>query len=263
MKIAKGLILFVMISLVFGCKSDKKADRDVTATDEIVEKKYPLTPVSRSPKFSDAKIESMTYNNGFFDFEISGKSYTLGEQTSDAPSKMCANSKDGQHIHLIVDNLPYAAKYESRFEHQVSDGKHNILAFLSRSYHESIKTEDARVAQRVTVEGGSITDQEDIDQPTLFYSRPKGTYVGEDTKKILLDFYPINVELGDDYKIKVQINGEVSLLDKWEPYFIENLPMGQNTIGIAIVYPDGTPVEGRQTSILQTINLKRDPLPAQ
>ena len=77
----------------------------------------------------------------------------------------------------------------------------------------------------------------------------------------MVDFYPLNVELGDEYKVKLQVNGEVTLLDKWQPYYIENLPLGQNTIGIALVYPDGSSVPGSQTAILQTITLREDPVP--
>ncbi len=258
-----SLILFCAILLV-GCggsSSDTESSSEDTATMDMEEKKYPLTPFSRSTQYDDALLENMTYQGGTFSFDVSGDEYQLGEQTPDAESKMCANSAKGQHIHLIVGNQPYSAQYTSTFDFDLANGEHNILAFLSRSYHESIKTDEAHIAQRVTVKDGAITNSEDLIEPSLFYSRPKGTYVGDDTKKVMLDFYPVNAEIGDDYKVKVQINGEVTLLDEWQPYYIENLPMGQNTIGIALVYPDGSQVPGKQTSTLRTIELRQDPLP--
>ncbi len=261
---AFSLLLFITLLMVFAaCKSDSPDQAADSDQQEEVVKKYPITPFSKSADFPDAKIESMTYEGGRFDFQISGTSYQLGVQTPDAGQKMCANSAEGQHIHLIIDRNPYSAHYVPSFDHEIKDGTYNLLAFLSRSYHESIKTEDARVAQRVRVENGGIVSSEELDGPTLFYSRPKGTYVGEDTKKIMVDFYPINVEIGEDYKVKLQVNGEVTLLDKWQPYYIENLPMGDNTIGIALVYPDGSPVPGQQTAILNRISLQKDPLPEQ
>ena len=255
-------IMLFFVPLIWSCKSDKP-DSSVQSviTDESKPEKYKLTPVSKSPTYRDASIQSMTYENGRFAFEIGGSSYTLGAQTSDAAGKMCANSDQGQHIHLIVDKQPYGAYYTNEFEHPISNGAHNLLAFLSRSYHESIKTPEARVAKRVIVENGSFTSSEDIREPMLFFSRPKGTYVGEETKKILLDFYVLNVELGKDFKVKVQINGEVKILSEWKPYFIEGLPYGQNSVGIALIYNDGSDVEGSQTSILQRITLTEDPLP--
>ena len=244
------------------CGSKQTATEDKAAEmPSMADKKYPLSPMSNSPAFEDAKLSDMNYQNGNFSFKVTSDDYKLGEQTPDAAQKMCANSGKGQHIHLILDAQPYAAKYTSTFEHDVADGQHNLLAFLSRSYHESIKTPDAHIAKRITVKDGSIVAEEDITGPTLFYSRPKGTYVGDDTKKVMLDFYPINAKIGEDYKVKVQINGEVTILDTWQPYFIEGLPMGQNTIGIALVYPDGSQVPGMQTAILRTIELRKDPLP--
>ncbi len=262
MKPFRFFCLFLLLGGMLACKSDKSADS--TSSDAAMEetpKKYPVTPFSQSTQYPDAKLSNMTYRDGTFNFEVSGGDYKLGEQTPDKDSKMCANSGKGQHIHLIIDTKPYSAQYTANFDHEVSDGTHNLLAFLSRSYHESIKTPDARIVQSVTVKDGSIVSSEDITEPTLFYSRPKGTYVGADTKKVMLDFYPVNVEIGDEYKVKVQVNGEVTLLDTWQPYYLENLPMGQNTIGIALVYPDGSPVPGNQTSVLNTITLTEDPVP--
>ena len=263
MKLLQATLIVLISAFVFSCKSDS-ASGDVSETGVVesdTPKKYTITPFTRSQQYPNASIGEMQYTDGRFSFGVSGDDYKLGEQTPDADQKMCANSGNGQHIHLIVDTQPYAAKYEASFEHEVEDGEHNILAFLSRSYHESIKTEEARVAKKVNVQGGTITSAEDLTDPILFYSRPKGTYVGDDTKKIMLDFYPLNVEIGEEYKIKLQVNGEVTMLDKWQPYYIEGLPMGQNTIGIALVYPDGTQVPGSQTAMLNRITLREDPLP--
>lgn len=238
------------------------SDNSSTTTEVENQIKYPVSDFSSSPQFPDAKIVDMSYKDGTFDFEIAGDSYELGQQTTDAETKMCANSGKGQHIHLIIDQKPYAAKYVSNFEHEVENGDHNLLAFLSRSYHESIKSDGAAVAARVTVQNGTITASEDLIEPTIFYSRPKGTYVGDDTKKIMVDFYPVNAEVGGAHRIKLQVNGEVTMLDSWKPVFLEGLPYGENTVGVALVYPDGTEVEGRQTAVLQKITLRKDPLPS-
>lgn len=252
----------VAVLLLTSCGSNQTESQDqAKEMPSMEDKKYPLSPFSKSPAYKDARLSDMNYQGGNFSFKVTSDDYKLGEQTPDAAQKMCANSGKGQHIHLIIDSQPYAAKYTSTFEHDVADGQHNVLAFLSRSYHESIKTDDAHIAKQITVKDGSIVAEDDITGPTLFYSRPKGTYVGDDTKKVMLDFYPINAEIGEDYKLKVQINGEVTILDSWQPYFIEGLPMGQNTIGIALVYPDGSQVPGQQTAILRTIELRADPLP--
>jgi hypothetical protein len=90
--------------------------------------KYTLTPFTASQNFPDANLKSISYENGKFMAVIGGTSYKLGEQTSDAAQKSCANSKDGQHIHLIVDSDPYIAKYTDTFDQDIADGNHYILS---------------------------------------------------------------------------------------------------------------------------------------
>ena len=206
------------------------------------------------------------YKDGKFKFGIGGTSYELGAQTPDAPQKMCANSGKGQHIHLIVDNAPYAAKYTNEFEYDIEDGEHHMLAFLSRSYHESIKTSAAHTAMTITTKNKSITDANPVQGPMLFYSRPKGTYVGEaDTEKIMLDFYLVNTNLGaDGYKVQADINGEqTETIDTWKPYFLEGLPMGENTIKLTLLNKDGSVADVPLNPVERTFTLKEDPAPGQ
>ncbi len=254
-------ILLTLPLFVLACaNNDSQTDDQDSEKESQVQKTYTLIPFSASPEYPDAAIESMDYENGAFTFSLSGESYKLGEQTADAPQKMCANSGKGQHIHLIVDNGPYAAKYAAEFDHEVAEGAHFILAFLSRSYHESIKTAKAHTAVKVNIADHMIAESETIEEPMLFYSRPKGTYVGNaDTKKVMLDFYLVNVELGEGYQVKADINGEVHMIDQWQPYYIEGLPMGENTITLTLVDAGGNQVEAPLNPVSRTFTLKEDP----
>lgn len=226
------------------------------------DKPYRFMPFGPNEPYPDAAITNVSYQNGKFDFNIAN--YQLGIQTPDAGSLMCANSDKGQHIHLIIDNEPYIAKYETEFGQEIADGEHHILSFLSRSYHESIKTAAAHRAMKVNVSGNSFTDPEPINQPMLFYSRPKGTYVGDDTKKIMLDFYPVRAELGNDFKVKVNINGEQEeIVDKWQPYAIEGLPMGDNVIELTLIDGAGNTVNAPLNPVRRTFTLKAMPNPEQ
>jgi len=256
-------LFFFLAILAVGCQNSSSSDTTEEATEETQEapaQKYTLTAFTQSAAFGDAAIESMEYKDGTFNFGVGGTSYELGVQTPDAAAKMCANSGKGQHIHLIVDNAPYAAKYEASFDHEVADGEHYLLAFLSRSYHESIKTEAAHVAKKVTVEGKAITGEEAIEGPMLFYSRPKGSYVGKvATEKVMLDFYLSNIALGSDYKVKAEINGEEHMIDTWQPYYIEGLPMGENTVTLTLVDGSGNQVDAPLNPVSRTFTLAADP----
>ncbi|MEZ4953724.1 MAG: hypothetical protein R2825_09115 [Saprospiraceae bacterium] len=261
------LAAFVLASC--GNTANEKTSKSATQAEAVPmakptpdEKEYQLVPFAKSAEFADAKLESMAYKNGKFTFKYSGKDYQLGDQTSDAPLKMCANSAKGQHIHLIVDDEPYSAHYTPEFDYTIADGEHTILAFLSRSYHESIKNGQAFIAKKVTVKNGSITKSEDIKEPMIFYSRPKGDYVGKaETDKVMLDFFLINAELGEGkYSVAVDVNHQrTHFLKVWEPYYIENLPMGENVIKLTLLNPNEDPVKTPYNPIERTFNLKEDP----
>jgi hypothetical protein len=231
--------LFVALFTI-GCKPSAQSE-EVTETADSAATKYTLTPFAPSQEFADAEIVKMEYRNGRFDFQLAGESFKLGMQTPDAAAKGCANSAEGQHIHLIVDNMPYVAKYESSFEYDLEDGEHHILAFLSRSYHESLKQKKASVAVKVTVKDKSIVTTEAITQPMLFYSRPKGAYEGDDDiKRIMLDYYLINPDPA--HAVKASINGEEHFLTTWQPYYIDGLPAGENEITLTLVDASGNRV---------------------
>lgn len=237
-------------------KQDEQAELIVLKNGDIT-----LTELV-SPEFNDAKIQVVTppagghspQNEVSFKFDVGD--YELGVQTSDAENKGCANSAKGQHIHLILNNTPYTAHYVDEFEREVEDGRHVALAFLSRSYHESIKTQDAyQVFQFSVGEAGEMTSFNE-DAPHMFYSRPKGVYEGKDAKKVMLDFYLTNVDLSaDGYKVMAKINGTEFTLDKWVPYTMEGLPVGETTIELTLIDPEGNVVDSPYNPVTRTVTL--------
>ncbi len=263
------LYLFVLVLGFSSCQNTDTKAPDTAKAEESGEKgkmetsdakKYTLTPFSPSQAYPDAMIMSMEYKDGRFDFGVKGDAYQLGAQTPDAGQKSCANSAKGQHIHLIVDDKPYAAKYEASFEHDVADGEHYILAFLSRSYHESIKTNAASRVRKVTFANKTITEEAEVNnQPMLFYSRPKGTYKGKaNTDKVMLDFFVYDTNIGDDTMVKASINGEEHIITQWMPYYIEGLPMGENTITLTLAHKDGSKVDTPLNPVTRTFTLAVD-----
>jgi hypothetical protein len=260
----KKQIVFLALSSLFilSCKSDKSTtEAAIPETTEVSNsgKKYTLTPFSPSASFEDAEIKGMSYQAGKFDFDLAEGDYQLGAQTDDVDQKMCANSAEGQHIHLIIDDAPYAAKYTNSFDYEIADGEHYLLAFLSRSYHESIKTDKAHVAKKVTIKDNAITEAAPIMESVLFYSRPKGTYSGiKETEKVMLDFYAINANIGTTQKIIATINGEEHEITKWQPYYIEGLPLGENTVSLALVDMDGKKLEAPLNPVTRTFTLRGD-----
>jgi len=197
---------------------------------------------------------SVTDDSVSFSYRV--ENYSLGVMTGDYIEKSCANSAQGQHIHQILNNEPYTAHYNQSFKKNLADGHYVCLSFLSRSYHESIKDKAACQLSQFIVGEGQY-EAFDTKAPHMFYSRPKGTYVGMDTEKILLDFYLVNCTLSEKgYNVKATINGTIFLLNKWTPFTIEGLPMGENIIQLELIDAKGQTVVSPYNPVTRKITLK-------
>ncbi len=227
-----------------------------------------LSPAPATADFPEAKLAlkspaNSSLQDGVDSFKFEVSNYTLGAQTPDADQKMCANSAKGQHIHFIWDNAPYVASYSPTVGQDVKPGHHVLLAFLSRSYHESIKHKGAYILKEFDADSKiKVKDNFDEKAPHIFASRPKGDYVGEkEIKKVMLDFYLINCTLSPNgYKVRATINGTEFLLTKWQPYIIEGLPVGANKIKLELLNKNNQLVKSPYNGTERTINLKTEPL---
>jgi len=240
-------------------ESDKPSEESTVA--ETVEKyKVYKAPASQAYPEATLALEApaeSTLDTGDVTFNFSVTNYELGVQTSDAAERGIANSGKGQHIHFIWDNGPYSAHYEPEFSKNLEEGQHVLLAFLSRSYHESVKNQNAFVVQDFTV--GSPTEAQPFDKngQHMFYSRPKGTYSGKDTEKLMLDFFLYNTSISEDgNKVRATINGEEHMLTDWAPYYIEGLEKGELTIKLEFIDKDGNLIPGPFNSVERKVTLK-------
>jgi hypothetical protein len=254
MKIIYSVLIATLFLVACGGGTEQTAQQQ-TAQEEVPT--IVLTNYEASTEFPDAILKSFTYEDGKFAYDYDASTYELGQQTPDADTKMCANSGKGQHIHFILNDAPYKAFYTAEFENKMEDGEYHLLSFLSRSYHESIKNGTAALAKKVTFKDGKLAAQEDIKDAMLFYSRPKGTYVGDDTKKVMLDFFIVNTELSETgNQVKVSVNGEeVASVSDWKPYFLENLPMGKNTVTLELVDAEGNTVKAAHNPVTREFDL--------
>ena len=218
------LSIFTVITIgIAGCKQNEgDAGKDAAALQEAdsspetqTEEPQVIIEVGeRSPAFPGAKARFANIKDGdvMQDNNVSVvvdvENYELGIQTDTQRASEIANSAKGQHAHIILDNDPYFADYEAGVPFDIGtldEGAHTVLVFPSRSYHESVKSEGSVDIVNFYVgkqEGEFLLDKS---MPNIIYSRPKGKYEGKDAEKIMLDFYLVNAELGDDYKAKYTI----------------------------------------------------------
>tara|TARA_Y200000002_G_scaffold32507_1_gene23960 strand:+ start:1016 stop:1723 length:708 start_codon:yes stop_codon:yes gene_type:complete len=199
-----------------------------------------ITKVLGSPEYPNAKIslDEPTIVDDDYEFIFNVSDYELGIQTLTDFDYNLANSGKGQHIHFIVNNGPYSAHYENIFSKKLKDSSNVILAFLSRSYHESVKNKNAFVLTQVGEKNI------DLNNEFLFYSRPKGTYKGVDTEKLLLDFYLVNTEISaNGNKVRATIQDKEFIIEEWAPYYIEGLPKGEIKIKLELIDASGNLID--------------------
>jgi hypothetical protein len=268
------IIPIALIILVLACnhKLTSKSistERNKSATlTTLTNNGITLTELFSVEQFNDATLKqhvsanSAELDQNKFALNFVTTNYVFGTQTKTDGLKNCANATKGQHVHVLIDGNPYTAVYTDKenFQSQ-NDGQHLVLSFLSRSYHESIKNKNAFKINTVITGKSRYTARyaaPDLTSPMLFFSRPKGEYVGAETDAVLLDFYIVNCDLSKDgYKVKAEINGNEFVITKWCGYFMEGLPMGENKIKLTLLDKDNKVVESNFSEVERKFTLKK------
>ena len=165
----KFIIPFIIgvIAIIYSCLSTEKKDNSTNSSNDVIN--ITLSKVQGSPEYENASlnIKSIEMGDEKSKFSFNIENYDLGIQTSKNFDYQLANSAKGQHIHFIVNNGPYSAHYMDSFSKGFEKESNVILAFLSRSYHESVKNKNAFILTQVG------ENQVDLKSEFLFYSRPK------------------------------------------------------------------------------------------
>lgn len=237
-------------------------DLDVDTLNSMESNGLRLSMLTSLPKFPDAQLvqnkpeENAKLNKGENTFNFEVKNYQLGMQTQKEGCEHCSNSEKGQHIHFILNNAPYTALYKPEHMQELEDGTYIQLAFLSRSYHISIKTPDAYVLRKFTVGSPNEMEETDLNAPHMFYSRPKGDYSGEGSKKVVLDFFLVNSDLSESgNKVKATIDNSEFTIEQWAPYLIEGLEDGEHTVKLEFIDQDGKTIDSPFNPVTRTITV--------
>ena len=200
-----------------------------------------------------APADSAVVDSAQVSVVVEADSFETGIQTETPRANEIANSGNGQHFHVIVDNQPYLANYEAGTPFNLGElppGAHTLLTFPSRSYHEAVKHPDAYDLVNFYVKADSGDFMLGPREPAIIYSRPKGRYEREGAERIMLDFYLHNVELSDDgYKARYTITNEEgtevasTTLTEWTPAFVTGLD-GTYEVNLKLIGSDGNVVPG-------------------
>ena len=160
----------------------------------------------------------------------------------------------GPHLHLILDNEPYRAVYDSDKPitlENLAPGTHTLRVFASRPWDESFKNERAYAQTTFHILTKTNDNHPDPTLPLLTYNTPQGTYGAE---PIALDFYlthaPLHLVAQEnpeddikDWRIRVTINGESFTIDEWQPIYLKGFQKGNNWVQLELLDEDGNNLE--------------------
>jgi hypothetical protein len=255
-----------------GKKTDDTAttgDTSTTVTNTAPEN-ITITPAEHGPDYAGAKIQIVSPREGqvlenandsvFVVLNVTGME--IAKPTQGDSTKGLNYSKQGQHIHVIIDDKPYMANYVNGQPFNVgvlAPGAHTIRTFPSRSWHESVKVTAAFASRAFYVGSKPANDSltSELKRPFITYSRPKGSYSASDSV-ILLDFFTSNLKMDSaGHKIKVSVDGkEIQTLSEWRPYYIKGLGKGEHTISLQLIDAQGNAVPGRFNNPSQKITIE-------
>lgn len=186
-------------------------------------------------------------------------------QVRDLPLFKNETFEMGPHLHVILDNQPYQAVYDTSKPLVFSDlepGTHTLRVFASRPWHESFKNDGAYDQVTFHLFSPTLDNSPTVGTPQLTYSRPKGSYGAE---PIMLDFYLKDTPLHfvarqdseddiEDWRIRCTINGESFLFDQWQPVYLKGFKTGQNWLKLELLDEDGNLINNAFNSTIRLID---------
>lgn len=196
-------------------------------------------PPDTAALFPGINILGFMYADEELKFAVSG--ITLGVKTPGAEKRNAQVSNKGVHLHVVLNDSIHLLHYDNLIPFKLSDGNYKIAAFVTRSYHESIKTNQAAILRDVVLKNGKTVKSYPNSSATLVYSAPIGHFKGKDTENIVLDFRLINTTLSPEgNKVKVTIDHQFEfMIDQWQAYYIKGLVDGQHHIQMELLNAEG------------------------
>jgi hypothetical protein len=199
-------------------------------------------------------------DTGTFSFKFLVENFTLGIQSPEPRPLVCRNATNGQSVRFSLDGQPCRTSYGPYVATHLRPGHHVLFAYLARACQESIKSPSAYILKEFDA-GRKGRSGFDPRAPHIFFGSPNGDYIDKaENSKVLLDFYLINCTLAEKgYKVRATIGGAVFILARWEPYFIDGLPLGETHIKLELLDKNDKPLATGYSGAERTVHLYQEP----
>lgn len=274
----KGILLWLCLLAVGSTGQDASAQFTIDTTrfakpTPVIGAIPGLYKWANSPQSDSAVVtilsptEGQRFNPGdsiFIDVSVSG--IAIGAQTQYAELTGLDKSEEGQYLGIVLDNNSPLTSFKSgapSFVGVATTGKHTIRVFVSRSWHESIKSDGAFKSVSILV--GDYTtpgftlenDPRQPGQPHLIFVSPRDDYLAKDAKAVLLDFIVTNVSLDPEgYKVRLSVDGMSVLLTEAVPYVVSGLIPGEHIFELEMISGEGESVEGEYNRARRNVLVK-------
>ena len=111
-----------------------------------------------------------------------------------------------------------------------------MIAFLSKSYHETIKNPISVFSRKFSVLGGKTVKSYPLENSAIAIAAPYGTYKKDESENILLDFALANTIIAkDSNKILIRIDAKNEFtVNDWKSYVIKGLEPGYHSVELEL-----------------------------
>lgn len=247
-------LLFISIALV-GCGENEnenispeeiaKAKKIGSYSPIILERKgIKLTELYNIPQFSDVSVSLQSNNQnlklGENKLEFKTELFNMGESTAAENDHGVKLNEQGQFLGVIRNNKAFSKNYGKDFTAEVENGENYFLCFLSRSYNASLKHDAASFLFKVTADTNGCYSETGLSDTAYGMIEPRGSYVGVETERLILDFYLKNIELSNNGNYAVITIDQLDFkINKWATYIVRGLKLGDHKISIQVYNKKG------------------------
>lgn len=187
--------------------------------------------------------DSLYYNTelGPFIFEanelkfiVQGK--ILGTKTEGAENFEGRKSELGTYLHVLLNDSIHIRNSYRLIPYTLPEGSYKMLAFISRSFDESVKLPSASYAKYFEVKSGRTVKSTNLDAAVLCLNSPYGTYSKDEADNIILDYYLYKTVIGKNgNRVSVNIDNQKNfLIEDWKAYYIKGLGLGKHSISLEL-----------------------------
>ncbi|BDS11741.1 hypothetical protein [Aureispira anguillae] len=228
------LLYLLLFALMSACSSNNESSinhKKITLS--------PCPPLDSNILYSDVRLQNYTYTRSKMMFMP--QNLRLGGMTPFSQNRTTSTTKKGNHLHLCIDGIQHHISNENIFDYPLENGRYKLVAFIARSFYESIKEPAAILAKEITVQNGELIASKNLQNVDLVYNAPLGTYQEEEAQQLLLDFVLVGTTINEGGNtVKITIDQETTFtVDRWQAYFIEGLTVGKHHIQLELLDATG------------------------